>query len=133
MSFIEGLEHVLNIIGFYKYIQPVMAGFVLSLGVVYIFGRMLDIIKNPRHKNITALITMLIYTPLKVYDLIPEYLNDILITLGWIAVLYTILGMRLFDHLNKLQDKTFGEVIFIDVKTGEERVMKKKAKSKKSK
>jgi hypothetical protein len=126
-GFTKGVEYVLTVIGFYKYIQPVMSGFVLTLALVYILGKMLGVVSSPQKKNTIALVTMIIYTPFEIANLIPIFLNDILLTIGWIVLLYTLIGMRLFDHINKLQDTKFGEVTYIDTETGQEKIFKRKS------
>jgi hypothetical protein len=125
-GFVKGLEYVLNIIGFYKYIQPVMSGFIVTLGTIYVASNLLGILRTSRQKNITAVIIICIYSVLAILNKIPEFINDVCITIGWISIIYTLFGIRLFDHISKLQDTKFGEITYIDTETGQEKVFKRK-------
>jgi hypothetical protein len=120
------IEYILKAFGFYTYIQPVMSGFVVALAAVYISGRMLDIVHSWRIKNAIALSAALMYIPLDYFHLVPDSIGSILMIFSWVVILYVLIGFRIFDRVNKMQDKLSGEVVFID-EEGKERTLKRKA------
>jgi hypothetical protein len=76
-------------------------------------------------RNVVAFIAITAYAISEWFGLIPTQIQNILMTLSGIVVLYTLIGMRLFDHMNKYQDSKFGEGVYED-ETGREIVLKKK-------
>lgn len=89
--------------------------FLFSLGVVYILGRMLEILREYRTKNFIALICMFAssYTISLIYD-VPEELFHLelyariamYITIA--AIFYVLIGFDLYDRFNSWSDRKFG-------------------------
>jgi hypothetical protein len=90
--------------------------FITSLGLVYILGRMLGILKTNTTKNVIALIAMtgLSYWSILIYD---EGLAGKPIELGWrialylgvSSVFYVLIGFELYDRFNGWVDSKFGK------------------------
>lgn len=88
--------------------------FVITLGVVYIIGRMLGIAKSYRTKNAIALITMAVasYYSVVIFDL-PDFQHPY--EVWWwtgvytslCAIFYTLIGFDLYDRWNAWTDKKF--------------------------
>lgn len=92
-----------------------------GLGFVYIFGRILGIEKTDRAKNITALIIMMITTMLVIalkYGI--DYKNWEVQRILWIilefigflsfgAIVYVLIGWKLYSRMDSYLDKKFGE------------------------
>lgn len=84
--------------------------FISSLGSVYLFGRMLNIVKKATHKNIVALVSMVACYVFYFYYF---DVNLTLIQKFWSAliycsisiVLYVLIGFKLYDRVDNLFDK----------------------------
>jgi hypothetical protein len=130
----ETFKEILTLIGFSQYIQPAVTVFVLTLGMVYIFGRMLNIAKTAISKNRVAVVTIVISSILFTTDFfikyMPEEIKHILFVIGSASILYTIIGMRLFVRVNNLQDKVIGDDNIVDVPEDINIVKKRKTKLK---
>jgi len=108
--FLEGIANEIPLI-IYVLIRSFVI-FIMSLGTVYIFGRMLDLINSNRGRNFIALVTSfaLSYFSILVYDgdiLVNEYeiyWRTVLYATSSI-ILYVLLGWRLFDRVDNLLDK----------------------------
>lgn len=88
----------------------------LSLGIVYIFGRMLGILRANTPKNALALIVMvgLSYWSTFIYDRqiageTVEVYWRVMMYVCTAAVLYTLVGFNLYDRFNGWADSKFGE------------------------
>lgn len=94
--------------------------FVIALGIVYIMGRMLELINSNRGKNALAVITMLCLSlwSLYLYDLELlvntdpvlrnlEILWRVMIYSSLGSIFFVIFGWDLFDRANAWLDKTF--------------------------
>jgi hypothetical protein len=93
-----------------------------TLGIVYIAGRMLELLKTDRAKNILAIIS--IYTLQFLYELFelttnktPETMLKTLNDKGWniflygtiSIVIYVLVCWRLYSRIDKFLDKKIGE------------------------
>jgi Kef-type K+ transport system membrane component KefB len=112
--------------------------FMSGLGVVYIMGRMLELEKQDRVKNITAFIIMLIVTvlilllrhgldyrewePTQIIWIILEFIGF----LSTSTLLYVLIGWRLYDRVDSFLDEKFGQ----DEKNPSPKRTKKKATKK---
>ncbi len=125
---VEILEEILEFIKAEEVLQKIISVFIITLSIIYIPGRLLNLTSSPRVKNILALISILTFTPLLVLKLIPmEFLHLLVVTSIGIVV-YTLLGMRIFDRVDTLLSKTIGPSSYT-----EEEGHKHKKKHKKSK
>lgn len=86
--------------------------FVVALGFVYMSGRMLKIVNSDRGRNILALIVIfpLSYWSILIYDMDIlvhpwEIYWRVLVYASGSAVLFVLLGWRLFDRVDHLLDK----------------------------
>jgi hypothetical protein len=91
----------------------VLTVFLMSLGTVYIFGRLLEIVKYWRTKNIIALISSGTYSYFFVKTF-REFINEqfiFVVTLYSLSsvILYVLVGFRLYDRVDKLLDKKIGK------------------------
>lgn len=101
----------------------VVAIFLFSLGVVYILGRMLEILRGYRVKNTIAVGCMLgaSYVSVIVYDgpfmLHPYdlYVRVALYT-SVAAILYVLIGFDLYDRFNAWSDRKFAKPRKLPVK-----------------
>ena len=104
---IDYKEQILIII---SYITLPFLVFICSLANVYLFGRMLNIIKKDVHKNFVAVITIISCYIFYFYYFSPEIS---LIQKFWTAflygsisiILYVLIGFKLYDRVDHLLDK----------------------------
>jgi hypothetical protein len=89
-------------------------GFVVfapALAVVYIFGRMLEIVKSNRVKNIIAIILILaqtyFYSRYETFADFSEEIQYMLLTAGVGILLFVLIGFKLYARADALQDKKF--------------------------
>ena len=90
--------------------------FVLALAVVYLLGRMLELIKSNRSKNTVAFLIMVMasYWSVFIYDVdlvvsVQEIYWRGLIYVAIAVVFYVLLGFDLFDRFNSWCDRKFGD------------------------
>lgn len=88
--------------------------FVLSLGIVYIIGRMFDLVHGYRAKNLIALVSMIIFSwwSIQIYDqdilVSPQEIYwRVLIYTALASIFYVLVGFSLFDRFNAWMDKKF--------------------------
>ena len=86
------------------------------MGVVYIFGRMLDILRSDRARNGIAILTAFptSWWLAHIYDLnktnsIEEFWWRVVIHALVACVLFVLVGWRLFDRVDNFFDKRFAE------------------------
>lgn len=97
--------------------------FLPTLSIVYIVGRMLEIVKTNRHKNIIAIMVnyATAYWLLDLY-FTPESIEELLWMIYYKGatgiLLYVLVGFKLYDRLDNLQDK----------KIADEKIKRKKMK-----
>ena len=96
-------------LGFLIYVRPMIVTFIVTMGSVYGLGRMLDVIKTRVGKNRVAFISCLLFGPLEVLGYIPKKVEDCVIICGLGILCYTLIGMKLFSRIDKIQDIKFGE------------------------
>lgn len=98
---------------FYVFLRAFVI-FVMSLGTVYIFGRMLDLVNSDKGRNAIALLVSLVlsYISILIYDtkIIVHaweiYWRTFLYSTSSI-ILYVLIGWRLFDRVDNFLDKRF--------------------------
>lgn len=86
--------------------------FIISLGVVYIFGRQLELVNSNRGKNLISILVAfpLAYWSILIYDLEllvhpwEVYWRTLVYGAGS-SILFVLLGWRLFDRVDYLLDK----------------------------
>jgi hypothetical protein len=114
----ETFKEVLVLIGFYQYLQPSVSIFAFSLGMVYLLGRMLFIVKTPVGKNRIAAISLgvgalsimsSVFIKSEQYLSIINKIYQFLFLVGIGCILYTLIGMKIFSRINKFQDRIIGE------------------------
>lgn len=96
----------------------------VSLGFVYLFGRLLNIFESPRAKNYLATVFLIIgsilYTLVTIYDTIPEISYWDKVTLFNIAYLssmkfsfavicHVIIGWKFYDRMDAFLDARLGK------------------------
>ena len=109
----ELFKEILSLVGFYEYLQPALTIFITTMGMVYVFGRMLGIAKTWVGKNRIAVISGLVlsagYSFSPVRQVIPSEVMEFMFMVGLIYVLYTLIGMRMASRLGKFQDKKLAD------------------------
>jgi len=98
--FLLGLNFLISVV--YIYI-PTQA-------IVYIFGRMLDITRTDRSRNLVALISTGLFSLGYVYmkkefPTIPEYVWEFFHWFSMGVLLYVLIGFRLFSRVDTFLDK----------------------------
>jgi len=86
--------------------------FTISLGVVYIFGRQLELVNSDRGKNLLSILVAfpLSYWSILIYDMgvivhpLEVYWRTLVYGTGS-SILFVLLGWRLFDRVDHLLDK----------------------------
>lgn len=88
--------------------------FIMVLGTVYVFGRMLELANTDRSRNLIAFLTALVlsYMSIMIYDT-EIILNDwevywrtLLYTMSSI-IFYVLIGWRLYDRVDNFLDNKF--------------------------
>jgi hypothetical protein len=114
----ETFKEILVLIGFHQYLQPSVSIFAFSLGMVYLFGRMLFMVKTPIGKNRVAAISLgfgtlavmsSVFIKNEKYLVIIDKLYQFFFLVGIGCILYTLIGMRIFSRINRFQDRIIGE------------------------
>ncbi len=108
-------------------VKTVVSIFVITLSLVYIPGRLLGFIRSPRLKNMVALLSIFTFTPLLLLEIIPLKILNLIIVSSVVIVVYTLLGMRIFDRTDSFLSKILGKSSF------EEKEVPIKTKKKKTK
>ncbi len=85
-----------------------------ALGTVYVFGRMLGVIKSDVFRNILAVLSIFgfhyFYTRyIKAEDRLPVILYETLAYGNMTVVLYVLFGWRLFGRIDSFLNKHFGK------------------------
>jgi len=86
--------------------------FIIALGIVYILGRMLEIVNSDRGRNAVAIIVIFVcsYWSILIYDM-DIVINELEIywrTLTYATgscILFVLIGWKLFDRIDNLLDK----------------------------
>jgi len=104
------VEYKDQILAVASFIYIPFLAFIISLGVVYLFGRMLDIVKKDRHRNGLAILSML-----GTYAFYFKRINSDgdLVHKAWFTIIYTaisiilyvLIGFKLYDRFGGLLDK----------------------------
>jgi hypothetical protein len=119
MSFIETIlqNYFINLI----VTTPIVN--IFMLGIVFLLGRMLDIIKSDHEKNIIAVLTAVIVSYFMMYiDIfhafqlmtIKKSFNDLLFLRSWLTlfftsiVCYVLVTWKLYDRMDCFLDRKFG-------------------------
>ena len=86
-----------------------------SLGIVYIFGRMLGILRTYTSKNIIALISMIgfSYWSIVIYEdgllgSVYELVLKMSLYVAVASIFYVLVGFDLYDRFNTWSDSKFG-------------------------
>lgn len=91
-------------------LQTGLSVYIKTQAQVYIWGRMLEVIKNNRSKNLTALISTIIFTVGYIYKkgVNIQWLNSLwtFFDIFSVGILwYVLFGFKLFSRMDTLQDK----------------------------
>jgi hypothetical protein len=94
-----------------KNILRVSAVFITGLSMVYILGRMFDIVKSYRGRNIIAFIVMIAMSFITSYLYFKNgnIIYESLIVLFISVILYVLIGFKLYDRIDSFLDKNVGE------------------------
>jgi len=81
---------------------------------VYIWGRMLDILKDNRSRNTVALLSTILFTVFYQYSLTTKnptfiFMWDFLNWFSMAIIIYVLLGFRLFTRVDSILDIKFGK------------------------
>jgi len=92
----------------------VISVFSISLAIVYLIGRMLELIKSARSKNLIAFFAILTINTFYSYNFlsfnsISLLIWDIALYSSYCILLYDLLGFKLYDRLDDLLDKKIGK------------------------
>lgn len=90
--------------------------FVITIGMVYIFGRMLEILKNYRTKNFFALFTMIalyMFYFFRYNHTLPinEMIWTFFVYISISALLYVLIGFKLYNRVDTLLDRVVPDTI----------------------
>jgi len=104
---VEFKSEILNAISFST--LPFLA-FMVSMGVVYLFGRMLNVVKSDRGKNFIAFLSLVAVHCYYFYFIDPS--KDVPGKV-WMLVIYTslsilfyvLIGFRMYDRIEQMLDK----------------------------
>jgi hypothetical protein len=114
METVQGIAEFLGIS-----IQPLLFTFVVELAFVYIFGRMLLLVFNPRYKNLIAIASGLPAAYIGVIGFTWKFtllqMQSAIFVYCLSIILYVLFGFRLFTRINSLQDKTIADDKITDV------------------
>jgi hypothetical protein len=92
--------------------------FIIAMGAVYLFGRMVGLVKTDKQKNTVAITTMLPATYLVMSYYQPElilldspikFIYTFLIYLCFSILLYVLIGFKLYKRVDNLLDKKVAE------------------------
>jgi len=121
------MREVIEALGLAMWVESASMVFLFSLGMVYLCGRMLFLVKTPVGKNRIAAIAIFLSAAMfsvdVIYKVIPQWVRQFFCLIGIGCVLYTLVGMRLFGRADKLLDKKIAPDEFDD-----EGIVKKKGK-----
>ena len=102
----------------FEYVANSLAIAFISLGVVYMFGRMLNLLRSDVSKNVIALVVMIAVSWFLAYTkygfsrpLDNEFflfLWDIILYVSGSIIFYVLLFFKLYDRMDSLLDKKFG-------------------------
>lgn len=120
-----------QIVLFFQNISRSFISFAIGLSIVYIIGRMLNIVKYYKTKNLIACIIIFLssylYGRIYInYDNISIEIADAFLYGCYAIILYTIIGFKLYERFDNFQDKYIG----VDEKFNENKEIKKKTKKK---
>ena len=96
-------------LGFLVYVKPAIVTFMVTMGAVYGLGRMLNVVKTRIGKNRVAMLAIVVVGPLEALAKVPQKVNDCAMLVGLGILLYTLIGMKLFSRLDRVQDVKIGE------------------------
>lgn len=122
-----------QIVLFFQNLSRSFISFAIGLSIVYITGRMFNIVKYYKTKNLIAFVTIFLSSYLygKIYINYDNISTNVEIADAFLygcyaIILYTILGFKLYSRLDTFLDKYIGE----DEKFNENKEIKKKTKKK---
>lgn len=86
--------------------------FIPSLGLVYLFGRMLEVLKTDKAKNSLAMISIyslsyLYMNVLYAYENILTLIWDVIFYGSFATILYVLIGFTLYNRYNNWESKKF--------------------------
>lgn len=113
MDFLLEYKDFLILIGLHFMISGVYI-YIPTQAMVYIFGRMLEIAKKDRSRNVIALVSTIIFSISyiyvnKEYDTKHEYLYEFIHWFSLGIFWYVLIGFRLFSRVDNLLDKKVGK------------------------
>ena len=82
--------------------------FIIALGFVYVFGRMLDVLKTPRQKNSFAFILFipLSYWSVMIYDRQYLFAEEVywktIVYISIASIFYVLIGFKLYDRTEEI-------------------------------
>jgi uncharacterized membrane protein len=94
------------------FVLPILA-FIISLGSVYLFGRMLEIVKSNRGRNVVAFLAM-VAVYVFYYEMIDNKSPVVdrvwrgVIYVSCSIILYVLVGFKLYDRFDDFMDRRFG-------------------------
>lgn len=126
MDSLEGVRSVLEMFGLNSMIMVEVYIFIITMGQVYFFGKMMNLVKKDRPKNIIAFITIaffsLLYTFVKygfdnivvtitkldIESIITLFI-DYILCVSFAIVIYVLVGFKLYNRIDDLFDRKVGK------------------------
>jgi len=102
-----------TVMQFLSFLYLPLLAFLVSMGVVYLFGRMLDLVRTSRTKNLLAFMAMVgvyvFYFSCIESDLpLVQSLWFSTIYASTSVILYVLVGFKLYDRVDNFLDKHLG-------------------------
>ncbi len=105
---LEVLENIYQFIEEKEILRIVTSVFIVTLSIIYIPGKLLSLTSSPRVKNLLALVSIPTFSTLFYLNVIPMKLQHLLLVTCIGIVVYTLVGMRIFDRVDFFLSKTVG-------------------------
>lgn len=103
-------EQIVLMISFFA--LPIFA-VVISLGAVYLFGRMLEVVKSNRGRNVVAVLAMasayvFYFMMIDNKGPVVERVWRGVVYVSFTIILYVLIGFKLYDRFDDFMDRRFG-------------------------
>ena len=110
---LEEYKDFLSVTGL-SFIQAGISIYIKTQAQVYIWGRMLEVLKTNRSRNLLALLTTILFSTCYLYSMNTDnrifyFLWEFLNWFSMAIIIYVLLGFRLYSRIDSLLDKKVGK------------------------
>lgn len=112
----DELVNSFSAVGLLELLCTSIAVFIPTMAVVYLFGKMLGIVRTPRIKNFIAFISDLLFSFFYDFCINGKWtcvdykrIWSLVLIIGFVILIYVLVGFRLFTRVDSLLDKKIGE------------------------